>query len=70
VFAPQRSIQDRPNVLALVRELHSRRPETSNLEAWELQHIMWSLRYSDELLDETEIAAALEALTVEGQVLP
>ena len=67
--APQRSIQGRPNVLGLVRELYSRLPETRGLESWELQHILWSLGYSNELLSEGEIDAALQALTVEGEVL-
>ena len=31
-----------PNLLALVRELYSRRPETRDLEPWELQHILFS----------------------------
>jgi hypothetical protein len=60
MIAPQRSIQVHPDVLGLVRELHSRRPETRDLEPWELQHVLWSLNYTDELLDEGEIAAALE----------
>jgi hypothetical protein len=48
------------DVLPKLRELYSRRPETRDLEPWELQHILWSLGYSDELLDEGEIAAAVE----------
>jgi hypothetical protein len=49
-----------PNLLALVRELYSRRPETRFREAWELQHILFSLGYSDGLAPEAEIAAAME----------
>jgi hypothetical protein len=49
------------DVLPMVRYLYSRRPETRDLEPWELQQILWSLGYSDELLDEDEIAAAVEA---------
>jgi hypothetical protein len=48
------------DVLPMVRDLYSRRPETQDLEPWELQQILWSLGYSDELLDEAEIAAAVE----------
>jgi hypothetical protein len=62
--------RDTWDVLPMLRELYSRRPETRNLEPWELQNILWSLRYSDELLDESEIAGALEALQIEGEVLP
>jgi hypothetical protein len=48
------------DVVPMLRELYSRRPETRDLEPWELQHILWSLGYSDELLDVGEIAAAVE----------
>ena len=44
----------------MVRDLYSRRPETQDLEPWELQQILWNLGYSDELLDEADIAAAVE----------
>jgi len=47
-------------VLALIRELYSRRPEARDLEPYELQSLLWSLNYTDELLDEGEIAAAIE----------
>ncbi len=69
MIAPQRSIQDRPDVLALVRELHSRQPDARCLEPYELQSLLWSLGYCDDLIPEGEIAAALEALRVEGEVL-
>jgi hypothetical protein len=49
-----------PNLLASVRELYSRRPETRFREAWELQHLLFSLGYTDDLADEAEIAAAIE----------
>jgi hypothetical protein len=48
------------DVLALIRELCSRRPEARDLEPYELQSLLWSLNYTDELLDEAEIAAAIE----------
>ena len=51
---------DSRNVLAMLRELYSRRPEARDLEPYELQSLLWSLRYTDELLDEAEIAAAIE----------
>jgi hypothetical protein len=49
-----------PNLLALVRELYNRTPETRFREAWELQHLLFSLGYSDGLVPEAEIAAAME----------
>ena len=53
-------VAQEPNLLALVRELYSRRPETRFLEAWELQHLLFSLGYTDGLADEAEITAAIE----------
>jgi len=49
-----------PNLLALVRELFSHRPETRFREAWELQHLLFSLGYCNGLAPEAEIAAAVE----------
>ena len=49
-----------PNLLASVRELYRRRPETRFREAWELQHLLFSLGYSDGLVPEAEIVAAVE----------
>jgi hypothetical protein len=57
---PHRILPDKPDVLGLVRELYSRRPETRNLELYELQSLLWSLNYTDELIPEGEIAAAIE----------
>jgi hypothetical protein len=48
-------------LLLAVRDLYSRMPETRHLRPWELQQILWSLGYTDELEDEHEIAAAREA---------
>ena len=45
---------------ASVRDLYSRLPETYHLQPWELQHVLFSLGYTDELADEAEIAAAVE----------
>ncbi len=58
--APQRSIQDDPNLLAAVREVYSRLPETYYREPWELIHILFSLGYTDDLTDEAELATAIE----------
>jgi hypothetical protein len=53
-------IADEPNLLALIRELYSRRPETRHLESWELQSILFMLGYTDSLAPEAAIAAAME----------
>ena len=53
-------ITDEPNLLASIRELYSRRPETRHLESWDLQHVLFSLGYTDGLIEEAEIAAAVE----------
>jgi hypothetical protein len=47
-------------LLPAIRELYSRRPEYFHHEAWELQHVLFSLGYTDALADEAEISAALE----------
>ena len=60
MFRAKDIIADDPNLLASIRELYSRRPETRFREAWEMQHILFSLGYTDALADEAEIAAAIE----------
>jgi hypothetical protein len=52
--------RDSRDILPMVRDLHSRHPEYRHHEAWELAHVLFSLGYADELLDEGEIAAAIE----------
>ena len=59
VATPHGSI-DHPDVLGLLRELYSRRPETRFLEPYELQSLLWSLGYCEDLIPEAEIAAAIE----------
>jgi hypothetical protein len=49
-----------PCLLAAVRELFSRLPETRCLEPWELQHVLYSLGYTDDLAHEAEIASAID----------
>jgi hypothetical protein len=49
-----------PDLLASVRALYSRRPEAFVLEAWEMQHLLFSLGYTDDLAEEAEIAAVIE----------
>jgi hypothetical protein len=60
MFRANDIIADDPNLLASIRELYSRRPETRFREGWELQHILYSLAYTDGLAEEAEIAAAIE----------
>ena len=59
-FGLQTIVQSHPDTLSLVRELYSRRPEARNLAPWELQHLLWSLGYTNCLAPEGEIAAAVE----------
>jgi hypothetical protein len=47
-------------LLPSIRKLYGRLPETHYLRAWELQHVLFSLGYTDNLADEPEIAAAVE----------
>jgi hypothetical protein len=51
---------DSRDILPMLRDLFSKHPEYRQHKAWELQHVLWNLGYSDELLDEGEIAAAAE----------
>jgi hypothetical protein len=44
----------------MVRDLYSKRLEARNLEPYELQTLLWSLGYTDELIPEAEISAAIE----------
>jgi hypothetical protein len=53
-------VAQEPNLLALVRELYSRRPRAYYLEAWELQSLLFLLGYTDSLAPEADIAAAME----------
>jgi len=57
---PIRMITNEPELLASIREVYSRLPETRDLEAWELQHVLWSLGYTDNLAPEAAVAAAVE----------
>jgi hypothetical protein len=47
-------------LLPLLREFFSRYPEYRHHEAWELAHVLFSLGYTNELLDEAEMAVAIE----------
>jgi hypothetical protein len=52
--------RDSQNILPMLRDLYSKYPEYRDHEAWELAHVLFSLGYADELLDEHEIASAAE----------
>jgi|SRR5215208_3477789 hypothetical protein len=41
----------------LIRDLYSRRPETVFSQPLELQMLLWSLGYTDELVNERDMAA-------------
>jgi hypothetical protein len=56
---------DSREILPMLRELFSRRPEAQCLEAWELQSLLFSLRYANGLLNEGDIAAALEVASTD-----
>jgi hypothetical protein len=47
-------------LLPAICDLYSRLPETYHLLPWELQHILFSLGYVDDLADEDDIASAVE----------
>ncbi len=49
-------------IRAMLRDLYRRNPEARFLLAWELQILLWSLGYTEELLDEAEIAAAVKVV--------
>jgi hypothetical protein len=48
-------------LLPAIRDLYSRHPEYCPHEPWELAHVLFSLGYVEDLADEAEIAAAVEA---------
>jgi hypothetical protein len=53
-------IANEPNLLGLIRELYSRRPEALYLEVWEVQSLLFLLGYTDSLAPDADIAAAME----------
>jgi hypothetical protein len=48
-------------LLPAIRDLYGRNPEAFYLEPYELQSLLWSLGYTEDLAGEAEIAAAVEA---------
>ena len=67
--SPQKIIADDHDLLPDIRALLDHHPEMRGLEPHELQWPLFALGYRDGLVGEAEIAAALQALTVEGEVL-
>ena len=55
-----RNSRDSRDILPMLRHLYSKHPEYRHHEAWELAHVLFSLGYTDELLDEGEIQVAIE----------
>ena len=51
---------DTSEVLPILRDLFSRLPEMRCLEVWEMQSLLFSLGYTSGLVNEGEIAAAIE----------
>jgi hypothetical protein len=47
-------------LIPALRDLYSRNPEYRHLQPWELQWLLYALNYTDELENESEIAAAVE----------
>ena len=60
MLAPTLIVHDPPCLLAAVGELYSRLPETRYLEPWELQHILFSLGYTEAMADKAKIAATIK----------
>ena len=60
MLAPTHIVHDPPCLLAAIREVYSSLPETRYLESWELQHVLYSLGYTDDLADEAEIDSAIK----------
>lgn len=46
-------------LVAALRDLYRRRPETRHLQAWELPWMLYALNYTDELEDEDAIVDAV-----------
>jgi hypothetical protein len=44
---------------AQLTDLYERRPEAWSLEPWEMQMLLWSLGYTDDLVDEGLLAQAM-----------
>ena len=70
MIAPERSIQEHPGVLPALRTLLSQHPSWLYRDARDLAHDLLAHGYVTRVPPEEAVEAALEALTVEGEVLP
>jgi hypothetical protein len=70
MIAPQRSIQERPEVLPALRALLSQHPFCLLRDVHDLAGDLRARGYVTRRPPEEVIEAALEALRVEGEVLP
>jgi len=59
-LAPQTILLDELDVPALVREIYSSSPDIRYREPYALRCLLWCLGYSEDLIPESEIAAAME----------
>jgi hypothetical protein len=69
-LAPYRSLPDDPDLLPAVRDLLSQHPAYQEHGACEVAEGLFWLRYMNYRPHEAAVEAALDALTVEGEVLP
>ena len=70
MFAPHTTIPDDPNLLPAVRELLTQHPTYQDRGASEIAEGLFYLRYMNYRPHEAAVEAVLEALTVEGEILP
>ncbi len=69
-LAPHRSLPDDPDLLPAVRELLAQHPSYQQCGASEIAESLYFLRYMSYRPHEAAVEAALEPLTVEGELLP
>jgi hypothetical protein len=70
VFAPHTTIPNDPDLLPAVRELLAQHPSYQGCGVFEIAEGLFWLRYTNYRPHEAAVEAALEALTVEGVILP
>jgi hypothetical protein len=68
--APQRILPNDPDVLPALRGLFSQHPFCVDWDAHELAGVLRAQGYLNRRPHEAAVEAALEALSIEGQVLP
>ncbi len=70
MFAPHTTIPNDPDLLPAVRELLTQRPSYLGCGASEIAEGLFWLRYMNYRPHEAAVESVLEALTVEGVILP